>query len=109
MGFNERVYGLVRRIPEGKVLSYGGVASLLGAGRGARAVGTALANCPSDPNFPWWRVITGKRRPSTRMPEGWQEQQRILLEAEGVPFDAAGQVLTSAFWLPALDEIEENG
>jgi len=108
MKFNERVYKLVRLIPAGKVLSYSQVAYYLGAGHGARAVGTAMSNCPSDPDFPWWRVITRERRPSARMPDGWQEQQRLYLDAEGVPFDASGRVLTSAFWTPSPSEIQDN-
>src|SRR5713226_3261947 len=108
MKFNERVYKLVRQIPAGKVLSYSRVAYYLGTGHAARAVGTAMSNCPADPDFPWWRVITEKRRPSSSMPDGWQEQQRILLEAESVPFDASGLVLTSAFWTPSQSEIHDS-
>src|ERR1700730_13297259 len=100
MKFNERVYKLVRLIPAGKVLSYSQVAYYLQAGS-ARAVGTALSQCPDDLDIPWQRVITSERRASRNLPDGQQQLQRILLEAEGVPFDSAGLVLSSAFWTPS--------
>ena len=49
MNFNERVYEIVRRVPKGKVISYGQVAFLAGSPRGARAVGWALHRNP----YPW--------------------------------------------------------
>ncbi len=56
MNFNDRVYDIVRRVPKGKVISYGQVAFLAGSPRGARAVGWALHRNP----YPW--VTGGERR-----------------------------------------------
>ena len=52
--FNE-VYDIVRKIPRGKVLSYGRIAMMLGKPQGARAVGWAMRVCPED--VPWQRVV----------------------------------------------------
>lgn len=54
--FRARVLSIVRRIPAGRVATYGDVASLAGAPRAARAVGTVMRNC-RDPRVPCHRVI----------------------------------------------------
>src|SRR5262245_15385413 len=88
MKFNDQVYALVRRIPYGKVLTYGSVAVLLDNRRGARAVGWALNSLPAGTDVPWWRVINASGRISIRSNSHSHEEQRRLLEAEGVKFDA---------------------
>ncbi len=93
--FNERVYALVRRIPRGKVLTYGRVAALLGAPRSARAVGWALHGAPAD--VPWQRVINAKGCISTRCPEHPPQLQRALLMAEGVRFTAEDSLRLADF------------
>ena len=91
MNFNERVYEIVRRVPKGKVISYGQVAFLAGSPRGARAVGWALHRNP----YPW---VMGGENPvpchrvvnsAGRTAPGWP-RQRELLEKEGVRFKANG-------------------
>ena len=86
--FYRFVYRLVRRVPRGKVVSYGQVAAILGQPRGARAVGMALGALapPLADEIPWHRVINAAGRPSHR--DGfWAAIQREMLEAEGVQFD----------------------
>jgi methylated-DNA-protein-cysteine methyltransferase-like protein len=90
--FADRVYSVVRRVPRGRVVSYGGVAALLGAPRAARAVGTALCSLPDDSGVPWWRVINRNGEISIRCMVHGPRIQRALLEAEGVRFDAHGRV-----------------
>lgn len=95
--FNRQVWAVVRRIPRGRVASYGQVAKLVPLppgvdpqtylAYGARWVGSAMARCPAD--VPWQRVLNAKGEISLRA--GAQEQRR-LLEAEGVRFDARGRV-----------------
>ncbi len=88
--FFERVYKVVRRIPPGKVATYGQIARLLEAPHAARTVGWAMAAAGGD-DVPWQRVvnaqgrISGARRVET-------SQQRELLEAEGVVFDEDGRI-----------------
>jgi methylated-DNA-protein-cysteine methyltransferase-like protein len=107
MNFNQRVYALVRRIPRGKVLTYGRVAALLGVPRGARAVGWALHGAP--PDVPWQRVVNAKGCISTRCPEHPPELQRALLKAEGVRFKADDSFAIADFpatlWLLTPEEL----
>lgn len=107
MNFNERVYALVRRIPRGKVLTYGRVAALLGVPRGARAVGWALHGAPAD--VPWQRVVNAKGCISTRCPEHPPQLQRALLMAEGIRFKADDSFaladFPAALWLLTPEEL----
>ena len=91
--FHRLVYRLVRRVPRGKVVTYGQVAAILGQPRGARAVGTALSALrpPLLTLVPWQRVINAAGRCSQR--NGLDASvQRDLLEREGVRFDRRGTV-----------------
>jgi len=81
------VHDLVRRIPAGRVATYGDVARLLGRPRVARQVGYALAALDSDTDVPWHRVVNAQGRISPRGSGGSDELQRLLLEDEGVHFD----------------------
>jgi methylated-DNA-protein-cysteine methyltransferase related protein len=85
--FNKRIYALVRRIPAGKVATYGWVAALLGVPRGARAVGWALSALSTDSETPWQRVVNASRQISPRSGLPTEGLQRALLEAEGVAFN----------------------
>ncbi len=90
-GFHAAVYRVVRRIPAGKISTYGDVGTALGSPRVARHVGYALAAL-TDPSVPWHRVINAKGTISFRgdTPRGLTQRQR--LEAEGVVFNPAGKV-----------------
>ncbi|MGD9762960.1 MAG: MGMT family protein [Candidatus Binatia bacterium] len=86
--FARAVYALVRRIPRGRVVTYGQVAALLGHPRAARAVGTALARLsgPLARAVPWQRVINAGGGISMRGSMLRPDLQRELLEKEGVRF-----------------------
>jgi methylated-DNA-protein-cysteine methyltransferase-like protein len=96
--FNLQVWEVVRQIPPGRVTAYGRVAARLPLPRGLtpadfaawgpRWVGGALAACP--PDVPWQRVLNAQGRISLRGAAA--DEQRTLLEAEGVEFDAGGRV-----------------
>ncbi|MFH1501477.1 MAG: MGMT family protein [Candidatus Eisenbacteria bacterium] len=93
-GHHERVYRVVRSIPEGKVASYGQVAAI--AGRCTpRMVGYAMASVPAGSDVPWHRVINSRGGLSLRG-DGY-EMQMALLRSEGVVFDADGRVDLSEF------------
>ena len=89
--FNERVWQLVRRVPRGKVATYGQIALMLPVPAGVAAdayrslgprwVGGAMAACPDD--VPWQRVVNSQGRISERP---GAQKQRLLLEKEGVVF-----------------------
>ncbi len=98
-----RIYAVVRRIPAGRVATYGQVAALAGIPRGARQVGYALHALPdSAAGVPWQRVINAKGEVSPRAEGGWREgYQRHLLEEEGVEFDDRGRLDLARFrWEP---------
>jgi methylated-DNA-protein-cysteine methyltransferase related protein len=76
------VYRQVKKIPRGRVSTYGDVAKALRLRAGARAVGYALAACPSGQGIPWHRVLGAGGR--IRVPEPHAALQRKLLESEGV-------------------------
>jgi methylated-DNA-protein-cysteine methyltransferase-like protein len=98
----ERVYAQVRRIPRGRVATYGQIASLAGLEGQARQVGYAMAAVPSSSTIPWHRVINAQGRVSMRRegPGGSIIQQQ-LLEREGVVFDGGGRVSLVRFgWKP---------
>lgn len=101
-GFHTRVYTVVRRIPYGKVSTYGRIATLLGSPRVARHVGWALAALlGTDTDVPWHRVINAQRRISFKGDPLRTAAQRELLEAEGVVFDTTERVDFSRFlWTP---------
>ena len=96
-------YRVVRRIPAGRVTTYGAVALLAGRPRAARHVGFAMAALEaSGPNadVPWHRVLGSKSKTRARVaikdPMGGAVQ-RMLLEGEGVEFDARGGVSLERF------------
>jgi methylated-DNA-protein-cysteine methyltransferase-like protein len=97
-----QVYEVVRRIPEGRVTTYGQVAALAGLGRQARQVGYALAALPEGSDIPWQRVVNARGEVSRRAGgTAWEQIQRALLESEGVVFDAAGRIDLDRFgWRP---------
>lgn len=81
----------MRRIPPGRVMTYGQVARAIGVPGAARTVGWALRICPAG-DVPCHRVITASGQPSPGYGHGDPDRQRLRLEAEGVEFDAAGRV-----------------
>jgi methylated-DNA-protein-cysteine methyltransferase-like protein len=96
------IYAVVRRIPKGKVATYGQVAELAGLPRQARQAGYALAAL-DDARVPWHRVLNARGEISARSAPGAEELQRLLLEREGVRFDAHGRVaLAAQLWRPRV-------
>ncbi|MFA6511894.1 MAG: MGMT family protein [Patescibacteria group bacterium] len=85
-GTYQHIYAVCRKIPRGRVASYGQIAALAGMPRGARLVGWAL-HAVDDTilhTMPWWRVINAKGYISTTCPEHNANEQKILLEKDGV-------------------------
>jgi methylated-DNA-protein-cysteine methyltransferase related protein len=78
----ETVYRLVKRIPRGRVATYGELAKALRLPGGARAVGYAMAACPRGRAIPWQRVVGAGGRLLIREP--FAGLQRRLLESEGI-------------------------
>jgi methylated-DNA-protein-cysteine methyltransferase-like protein len=99
----EKIYKLVLRIPRGRVMTYGQIARLLEQRYSPRLVGWAMHATPKDArNIPWHRVINSRGGISTgRVILTHPDVQRLLLEAEGVVFDARGHCDLSVYqWSP---------
>jgi methylated-DNA-protein-cysteine methyltransferase-like protein len=94
--FSAAVYRLVRRIPRGRVLTYGEIAARLGRPRGARRVGQAMRVCPS--HLPWHRVVNAQGGISLRAPMSGMLTQRIRLEQEGISLRAGRVPLRHYRW-----------
>ena len=88
----KKIYRAVRRIPRGRVATYGQIAELAGLEGHARQVGYALNVLPSRSKVPWHRVINAKGEISRRSGGDSHELQRHMLEHEGVKFDRTGRV-----------------
>lgn len=99
--FTARVYDVVRRIPAGRVASYGAVAEMAGYPGAARGVGTTLGALPDDLDIPWWRVLSARGEITIPRSGFAAPLQRTLLEEEGVSFDELGRVDMRHFaWRP---------
>lgn len=113
-GYYERVYEIVRRIPTGRVMTYGQIADILGEGYTPRTVGYVMNKSPED--VPWHRVINSQGKCSTGRVVLPSNKQQSLLEAEGITFDAKERCdLNLHRWWPdgtgqtgAADDSEES-
>jgi len=96
------IYRVVRRIPRGRVATYGQVAWLAGLPGQARLVGYAMHAAAPDDLVPWHRVVNAQGRISARSDgPGASVLQRLRLEREGVIFDAGGRLSLERFgWAP---------
>jgi methylated-DNA-protein-cysteine methyltransferase-like protein len=92
------VYRLVKKIPRGRVTTYGELARALKFRGGARAVGHAMAACPGGRGIPWHRVVGAGGRLLIQEPH--RSLQRRLLETEGVAMKGAGADLKRSGWSP---------
>jgi methylated-DNA-protein-cysteine methyltransferase-like protein len=100
-----RIYAVIRKIPKGRVATYGQVAELAGIPGGARVAGAALKTSKPGDRLPWQRVIGKASRLRGRIaihdPVG-AAIQRNLLEQEGVSIGETGLVALDAYgWLPS--------
>ena len=80
----KRIYEAVKRIPKGKVATYGKVAEMAGNKKMSRAVGNALHKNPDTENIPCFRVVNSKGELAPDFAFGGMGEQRKLLEAEGI-------------------------
>lgn len=100
-----RIWAVVRRIPAGRVASYGQVAREAGLGRGARLVGRALGAYEGDEPLPWHRVINAQGKISLPPDSRSAREQRRRLESEGVVFVNGRVAMKRYAWQPSLDEL----
>ena len=99
-GAYDRIYAVVRRIPRGRVATYGQVAAEAGLAGRARQVGYALHALPGGSIVPWHRVINSAGRVSLPPDDGGLDQQFRLL-TEGVEVNLGGRISLARFqWKP---------
>ena len=98
--YRERVYKIVRRVPRGRVMTYGQVAYMLGEGYTPRTVGFVMHGA-DERNTPWQRVINSQGKCSTGRIVLPPDKQQRMLEREGVKFDQSGRCdLEIYLWRP---------
>ena len=104
-GYRERVFEIVRRIPRGRVMTYGQIAEILGEGYTPRTVGFVM-HAADEETTPWQRVINSQGACSTTRVILPPDKQQRMLEAEGIVFDARGHCDLGRYrWTP--EEFEE--
>ena len=97
----QRIYRVTKRIPRGRVATYGQVAELARLAGHARQVGYALHALDADSNVPWHRVVNAQGRISLRNDDVAAHIQAQLLENEGIEFDARGRIDLDRYrWRP---------
>jgi methylated-DNA-protein-cysteine methyltransferase related protein len=97
--YRARVFRIVRRIPSGRVMTYGQLAAILGEGYTARTVGFVMHS--ADDTVPWQRVINAQGACSTGRVVLPPDLQQRMLEDEGVHFDARGRCDLARYrWTP---------
>jgi len=106
-GFFQRVYEVCRKIPEGRVTSYGAIAKYLGAARSARMVGWAMNSSRNFEDVPAHRVVNRNGMLTGKSHFGGSDAMQQLLESEGVSVkDLQIQNFQKYFWDP-MKEISE--
>jgi methylated-DNA-protein-cysteine methyltransferase-like protein len=86
ISFTHQVIQVIKRIPRGKVATYGQIAALAGNPQGARQVVRVLHTCTEKHKLPWHRVVNRQGKIALKSGYGY-EIQRELLRCEGVEFD----------------------
>ncbi len=111
--FTDRVYWLVQQVPNGRVATYGQIATYAGSPRAARAVGNLMRDSLANGvECPWQRIINASGGISYRGDLARAELQRRLLKTEGVAFNHRGKCDLDEFrWSPPTAfwaELPEN-
>ena len=97
--FTIQVIELIRSIPKGYVSTYGDIAWMAGSPQAARQVARILHTCSRTEKLPWHRVVNREGRISLKPFQGYEEQ-KMLLEDEGIEFDVTGKIdLDQYQWL----------
>ncbi|HEY0730244.1 MAG TPA: MGMT family protein [Pyrinomonadaceae bacterium] len=105
--YRERVYKIVRRIPRGRVMTYGQIAELLGEGYTPRTVGFAMHSSPEG--TPWHRVLNAQGATSTGRIVLPHDKQQRLLEQEGVVFNKNNRCdLETYLYIPKTKTVSQK-
>ncbi|MGD6877815.1 MGMT family protein [Bacillus infantis] len=105
--FTQRTIKIIKEIPAGKVMTYGQIAALAGSPRAARQVVRILHSLSRQEKLPWHRVISKMGEISIKDPM-LREEQRFLLEAEGITVDAKGIISLENFLHEPKKGLDKN-
>ncbi len=98
MTFDEAVYEYLKRVPRGRVTTYGAIARAIGRPRASRLVGNALHRNPTPVVIPCHRVVNREGRLAPAFAFGGIDMQKKLLEAEGVEVRDGYVDMEKYFW-----------
>jgi methylated-DNA-protein-cysteine methyltransferase-like protein len=101
------IYEAIRRVPRGKVSSYGAIAQLAGMPRRARLVGTVLKNSSPALRLPWHRIVTASGRSAFPVGSDPHRTQRSRLQREGVKFSKDKIDMRRYAWPSRAIELDE--
>ena len=104
--FTERVIEIIQSIPEGKVMTYGKIATLAGSPRGARQVVRVLHTLTEKYKLPWHRVINTKGEIGIKDYES-HNMQKVLLQSEGVKFTNENTIDLNLFQFHGYNTFKE--
>jgi len=97
MEFSKQVMSFIKKVPKGKVATYGQIAKLAGKPQGSRGVAWILNSSSEAHDLPWHRIINSKGQISFPKASSSYRKQKALLEKEGVQFDKSGQIDMKVF------------
>lgn len=107
--FSSSVMALVKKIPRGKVASYGQIAKLAGKPNGARGVGWILNSSSRAHGLPWQRVLNSKGKISFPKKSDEYKLQRALLQKEGVKFSDDDSIDLAKFgWKKTVTQLKRD-
>ena len=108
LGFFDKVYAVVRLIPEGRVTNYGAIARYIGSGGSSRMVGWAMNGAGRFPDVPAHRVVNRVGLLTGKMHFGSSNAMQQMLEAEGIAVEDDKIIhFKKHFWDP-MQELEEG-
>jgi len=107
--FSQKVKDTIKKIPRGKVATYGQIAAVAGNPRAARLVVWLLNSSSQKDKLPWHRVVNSKGQISLKPGHGY-EIQKVMLLKEGVKFDDKEIIDFDRFlWIPSLGHNKKPG
>lgn len=97
----EKIYAVVKKIPKGRVATYGQIAAIAGNPRWSQVVGYALHTNPDPQNIPCYRVVNRSGQLSPAFAFGGENAQAELLRSDGIELSEDGTVdLKKYLWQP---------
>ena len=95
--FSKNIIQIIQNIPKGKITSYGKIATFAGNPRASRQVARILHSSSEKYNLPWHRVVNSQRKISFKDHIAY-EQQKNMLQNEGIAFTLSGVIKKEFLW-----------